>query len=126
MHVLIATDGSPSSIEAAQRASELLKPADHVTLTDIKGVVYARRDKDMPPNMARHARKTDARTLGEVLAGADVFLGLSAPNVLKQEWLPQMADKPLILALANPDPEILPELALWGLYHAAELNPDEC
>ncbi len=85
-------------------------PAGNVTLTDIKGVVYAGRDKDMPANMARYARQTDARTLGEVLAGADVFLGLSAPNVLKQEWLPQMADKPLILALANPDPEILPEL----------------
>jgi malate dehydrogenase (oxaloacetate-decarboxylating)(NADP+) len=85
-------------------------PVDNVTLTDIKGVVTAGRDKDMPANMARYARKTDARTLGEVLAGADVFLGLSAPNVLKQEWLGQMAAKPLILALANPDPEILPEL----------------
>jgi malate dehydrogenase (oxaloacetate-decarboxylating)(NADP+) len=85
-------------------------PVDNVTLTDIKGVVYAGRDKDMPANMARYARKTDARTLSEVLTGADVFLGLSAPNVLKQEWLPQMADKPLILALANPDPEIMPEL----------------
>jgi malate dehydrogenase (oxaloacetate-decarboxylating)(NADP+) len=85
-------------------------PVDNVTLTDIKGVVYAGRDKDMPANMARYARKTDARTLSEVLTGADVFLGLSAPNVLKQEWLPQMAAKPLILALANPDPEILPEL----------------
>ena len=85
-------------------------PVGNVTLTDIKGVVHAGRDKDMPANMARYARKTDARTLGEVLAGADVFLGLSAPNVVKQEWLAQMADKPLILALANPDPEILPEL----------------
>jgi malate dehydrogenase (oxaloacetate-decarboxylating)(NADP+) len=85
-------------------------PVDNVTLTDIKGVVTIGRDKDMPANMARYARKTDARTLGEVLAGADVFLGLSAPNVLKQEWLGQMAPKPLILALANPDPEILPEL----------------
>ena len=85
-------------------------PVDNVTLTDIKGVVYAGRDKDMPANMARYARKTDARTLNEVLTGADVFLGLSAPNVLKQEWLPDMAAKPLILALANPDPEITPEL----------------
>ena len=69
------------------------------------------RGDEMPPNMARYARKTDARTLGDVLVGADVFLGLSAPNVLKPEWLPQMAPKPLILALANPDPEILPEIA---------------
>ena len=84
---------------------------ENITLTDIKGVVHKDRGDDMPPNMARYARKTDARTLGEVLAGADVFLGLSAPNVLKPEWLPQMATKPLILALANPDPEILPEVA---------------
>ncbi len=76
-------------------------PADNITLTG----------DEMAPNMARYARKTDARTLGEVLVGADVFLGLSAPNVLKAEWLPQMAEKPLILALANPDPEILPEVA---------------
>jgi malate dehydrogenase (oxaloacetate-decarboxylating)(NADP+) len=86
-------------------------PAANVTLTDIKGVVHAGRDKDMPENMARYAKRTDARTLGEVLAGADVFLGLSAPNVLKKEWLPQMAAKPLILALANPDPEIEPNVA---------------
>ena len=86
-------------------------PIDNVTLTDIKGVVHKDRGDEMPPNMARYARKTDARTLGDVLVGADVFLGLSAPNVLKPEWLPQMADKPLILALANPNPEILPEIA---------------
>jgi malate dehydrogenase (oxaloacetate-decarboxylating)(NADP+) len=86
-------------------------PIDNVTLTDIKGVVHKDRGDEMPPNMARYARKTDARTLGDVLVGADVFLGLSAPNVLKAEWLPQMAPKPLILALANPDPEILPEIA---------------
>jgi malate dehydrogenase (oxaloacetate-decarboxylating)(NADP+) len=86
-------------------------PVDNITLTDIKGVVHKDRGDDMPPNMARYARKTDARTLGDVLVGADVFLGLSAPNVLKPEWLPQMAAKPLILALANPDPEILPEVA---------------
>src|SRR5881398_1619139 len=86
-------------------------PVDNITLTDIKGVVHKDRGDDMPPNMARYARRTDARTLGDVLVGADVFLGLSAPNVLKPEWLPQMAAKPLILALANPDPEILPEVA---------------
>ena len=85
-------------------------PAGQVTLTDVKGVVYAGREAGMPPNMARYARETDGRTLHDVLAGADVFLGLSAPGVLKAEWLGLLADKPLILALANPDPEILPEL----------------
>jgi len=85
-------------------------PPGNVTLTDVKGVVYEGRDEAMPPNMARYARRTDARRLRDVLAGADVFLGLSAPNVLKPEWLDLLADKPLILALANPDPEIMPEL----------------
>ena len=87
-----------------------LRP-ENVTLTDIKGVVRADRN-DMLPNMARYARHTDARTLQEVLAGADIFLGLSAPRVLKPEWLPLLAPKPLILALANPEPEILPELVV--------------
>jgi len=85
-------------------------PPGSVMLTDVKGVVYEGRDEAMPPNMARYARRTDARRLRDVLAGADVFLGLSAPNVLKPEWLDLLADKPLILALANPDPEIMPEL----------------
>ncbi|MCP5412714.1 MAG: NADP-dependent malic enzyme [Alphaproteobacteria bacterium] len=84
-------------------------PTDNVTLTDIKGVVHQGRGDEMAPNLARYARRTDARTLGEVLVGADVFLGLSAPNVLKAEWMAQMAPNPLVLALANPDPEILPE-----------------
>ena len=86
-------------------------PVGNVTLTDIKGVVYEGREENMPPNMARYARQTDARRLPDALPGADVFLGLSAPNVLKPEWLAEMADKPLIMALANPDPEITPDAA---------------
>jgi malate dehydrogenase (oxaloacetate-decarboxylating)(NADP+) len=85
-----------------------LKPAN-VTLTDVKGVIYAGREPDMLPNMERYANPTNARTLEEALPGADVFLGLSAPRVLKAEWLHLLAAKPLILALANPEPEILPE-----------------
>ncbi|MCI3132395.1 NADP-dependent malic enzyme [Phenylobacterium aquaticum] len=85
-------------------------PIENVTLTDIKGVVYAGRDPDMAENMARYARPTDARTLPDVLPGADIFLGLSAPRVFKPEWLPLLGEKPLILAMANPEPEILPEL----------------
>ncbi len=92
-------------------------PVENVTLTDIKGVVYQGRDPDMPENLARYARPTDARALPDVLKGADIFLGLSAPRVLKAEWLPLLAEKPLILAMANPDPEILPELV-------AEARPD--
>ncbi len=83
-----------------------LRP-ENVTLTDIAGVVRADRE-GMLPNMARYARDTSARTLRDVLADADVFLGLSAPRVLKPEWLRLLAPKPLILALANPEPEIMP------------------
>ncbi len=85
-------------------------PAQNVTLTDIRGVVHAGRDADMPRNMARYARRTDARTLAEVIAGADIFMGLSAPRVFKPEWLPLLAPRPIIMALANPEPEIMPEL----------------
>ena len=85
-----------------------LKP-ENVTLTDIKGVV-AKGRPDMLPNMARYARDTNAATLHDALPGADIFMGLSAPGVLKAEWLPLLADRPLILALANPDPEIDPAL----------------
>jgi malate dehydrogenase (oxaloacetate-decarboxylating)(NADP+) len=63
----------------------------------------------MEPNKARYARKTDARKLAEAMPGADIFLGLSGPGAMKQEWIKTMAEKPLVLALANPTPEILPE-----------------
>ncbi len=84
-----------------------LRP-ENATLTDIEGVVRTGRT-GMRANMARYARQTSARRLEEVLGGADIFLGLSAPRVLKPEWLRLLAGKPLILALANPDPEIAPE-----------------
>ena len=85
-----------------------LRP-ENVTLTDIKGVI--RKDRpDMLPNMARYARDTNATTLKDALPGCDIFMGLSAPRVLKPEWLPLLAEKPLILALANPDPEIDPDI----------------
>ncbi|HSS28017.1 MAG TPA: NADP-dependent malic enzyme [Usitatibacter sp.] len=82
---------------------------ENVWVTDIKGVVYEGRKEEMDDNKARYARKTDARKLAEVIEGADVFLGLSAGGVLKPEMVKKMAAKPLILALANPEPEILPE-----------------
>src|SRR5438067_589567 len=85
--------------------------ADNIWVSDIKGVVYQGRKEEMDPNKARYARKTSARTLAEIMPGADVFLGLSAGGVLKAEMVAQMADKPLSLALANPEPEILPDVA---------------
>jgi malate dehydrogenase (oxaloacetate-decarboxylating)(NADP+) len=82
--------------------------AENVTLTDIKGVVHANRE-NLDDRMACYARVTDARTLEDSLDGCDIFMGLSAPRVLKAEWLHKLAPNPLILALANPEPEILPE-----------------
>ena len=84
---------------------------ENVWVSDIKGVVWAGRTEEMDDNKARYAQATDKRTLKEILPGADVFLGLSAGKVLKPEWLPSMADRPLILALANPEPEIMPDVA---------------
>jgi malate dehydrogenase (oxaloacetate-decarboxylating)(NADP+) len=86
-------------------------PKAHVTLTDIQGVVWKGRKELMDPDKEQYAVDTKARTLAEVIAGADVFLGLSAGGVLKADMVAKMADRPLILALANPEPEIRPEIA---------------
>jgi malate dehydrogenase (oxaloacetate-decarboxylating)(NADP+) len=86
-------------------------PEDRIVATDIQGVVYRGRKEEMDPHKERYARDTRARSLAEVIGGADVFLGLSAGNVLKPEMVAKMAARPLILALANPEPEIHPELA---------------
>jgi len=82
---------------------------EHVTLCDIDGVVHQGRGS-MDPYKERYAVDSDARVLDDVIDGADVFLGLSAPRVLKPEQVERMADRPLIMALANPEPEIRPEL----------------
>ncbi len=84
-------------------------PLANILVTDIKGVVYAGRTEEMDPIKARYAKETKARTLAEAIPGADVFLGLSAGGVLKPEMVKTMAKTPLIFALANPTPEILPE-----------------
>jgi len=86
-------------------------PVKNIIVTDILGVAYKGRKEEMDEWKSVYASDTKARTLREALEGADVFLGLSAPEVLKPDMLGSMAKKPLILALANPTPEILPELA---------------
>ncbi len=83
---------------------------ENVILTDIDGVVYTGRAQ-MNPVIARYASETPMRTLAEAVDGADIFLGLSAPGVLKPEMVKSMADRPIIMALANPTPEIMPEEA---------------
>ncbi|MBM3525978.1 MAG: NADP-dependent malic enzyme, partial [Alphaproteobacteria bacterium] len=82
---------------------------ENIWATDIAGVVYEGRREEMDPRKARYARRTSERSLREVIAGADVFLGLSAPRVLKPEWVKTMAERPIVMALANPTPEIMPE-----------------
>ena len=84
-------------------------PIENIFVTDLAGVVYKGRTELMDPDKERFAQDTSARTLREIIPGADIFLGLSAAGVLKQDMVAQMADRPLILALANPTPEILPE-----------------
>ncbi|NYT38492.1 NADP-dependent malic enzyme [Allopusillimonas soli] len=86
-------------------------PLEHIWVSDIEGVVYKGRKTLMDPDKERFAQDTGARTLGDIIDGADVFLGLSAGGVLKPEMVARMAARPLILALANPTPEILPEEA---------------
>ncbi|MCC7327810.1 MAG: NADP-dependent malic enzyme [Burkholderiales bacterium] len=84
---------------------------ENIFVADIEGVVYEGRTKLMDEHKVAYAQPTQARTLADILPGADVFLGLSAGGVLKPEWLPTMAKSPLILALANPEPEIMPDVA---------------
>src|SRR5919112_2021414 len=97
---------------AAIACTELIKAMgvrhDHVIMCDRKGVIYQGREGGMDQWKSAHAAKTDARTLEEALRGADVFLGLSAAGALKPEMVDEMEKSPIIFAMANPDPEILP------------------
>ncbi len=84
---------------------------NNVWVCDSKGLIYQGRDANMEPNKARYAQATDKRTLADVIEGADVFLGLSVAGQLKAEMVSRMGAQPIILALANPEPEIRPEVA---------------
>jgi len=108
---LVASGAGAAALACLDMLVSLGVRMENIVVTDIKGVVYKGRTEEMDGNKARYAVQTSARTLGEVIAGADVFLGLSAGGVLKPEMVRQMAGQPLIFALANPTPEILPEQA---------------
>jgi malate dehydrogenase (oxaloacetate-decarboxylating)(NADP+) len=109
--VKIVTSGAGAAALACLDLLVLLgAPVENIWVTDIKGVVYEGRVEEMDEIKARYAKVTEARTLGDVIADADVFLGLSAGGVLKPEMVAKMAANPLIMALANPTPEISPEL----------------
>jgi malate dehydrogenase (oxaloacetate-decarboxylating)(NADP+) len=106
---LVASGAGAAALACLDLLVSLGLPIENITATDIAGVVYQGRKEEMDPNKARYAKDTKARKLAEVIVSADVFLGLSAPGVLKAEMVKTMAEKPLILALANPTPEIMPE-----------------
>jgi malate dehydrogenase (oxaloacetate-decarboxylating)(NADP+) len=108
----IVTSGAGAAALACLNLLVLLgAQRENIFVTDIEGVVYAGRPTLMDRWKAVYAKETDARTLTDVIGGADVFLGLSAADVLKPAMVEKMAERPLILALANPEPEIKPELA---------------
>ena len=106
---LVASGAGAAALSCLDLLVDLGMKVDNITVTDLAGVVYQGRKELMDPRKERYARKTDARKLADVIAGADIFLGLSAPKVLTPDMVKQMADQPLIFALANPTPEILPE-----------------
>ncbi|MBC7578767.1 MAG: NADP-dependent malic enzyme, partial [Tardiphaga sp.] len=110
--VKIVTSGAgAAAIACLNLLVEMGAQRKNIWVCDIDGVVHEGRNTLMDRWKAVYAQKTDKRTLGDVIAGADIFLGVSAPNVLKPEMVKQMADKPLVMALANPNPEIMPDEA---------------
>ena len=108
---LVVSGAGAAALACVDLLVDLGLAKSNVVLTDIAGVVYQGRTEVMDPYKARYAIDTPLRTLEEAIAGADIFLGLSAGGVLKPHWLPRMAAGPIILALANPVPEVMPDLA---------------
>ncbi|MGH8669457.1 MAG: NADP-dependent malic enzyme [Burkholderiales bacterium] len=108
---LVASGAGAAALACLELLVKMGMPRANITVTDIKGVVYKGRREEMDADKELFAKQTRARSLGEVIAGADIFLGLSAGGVLAPEMVKKMAERPLILALANPEPEIRPELA---------------
>ena len=106
---LVTSGAGAAALACLKLLVKLGLPRQHIFVTDLAGVVYTGRTELMDQDKVEFAQTTDARTLGEVIAGADVFLGLSAAGVLKPAMVASMAARPIIFALANPTPEITPE-----------------
>jgi malate dehydrogenase (oxaloacetate-decarboxylating)(NADP+) len=106
---LVASGAGAAALACLGLLVKLGMPRENIFVTDLAGVVYEGRTELMDEDKAFFAQKTSARSLRDVMAGADVFLGLSAGGVLKADMVATMAPRPLIFALANPTPEILPE-----------------
>ena len=109
---LVASGAGAAALACLDLIVNLGLKRENIWVTDGKGVVYTGRTAGMDENKARYAQGTSARTLADVMPGADIFLGLSAAGVLKADWVKEMARDPLIFAMANPIPEIMPEDAL--------------
>jgi len=108
---LVCSGAGAASIACLDLLVHMGIKQSNIYVVDSRGVIWEGRDKAMEPNKARYAQTTDARTLADVCRDADVFLGCSAPGVLTADMVKTMAPNPLILALANPEPEIRPEVA---------------
>jgi len=108
---IVSTGGGAAGIACLNMLLKLGVKRENIWLCDIHGLVYEGRGQDMNPQKAEFAQKTDKRQLDEVIEGADLFLGLSGPNVLTPDMVAQMTTQPIIFALANPSPEILPDAA---------------
>lgn len=108
---LVCSGAGAAAIACLKLLVSMGMPKENITVVDSKGVIWAGREPDMEPNKAAFARDTSLRTLEEAVKDADIFLGCSAPGLLTPEMLNSMADKPIVLALANPEPEIRPEVA---------------
>ncbi len=106
---MVVSGAGAAALACLDLAVDLGFPIENIYVTDLAGVVYKGRTELMDPDKERFAQDTPHRTLAEIIPGADIFLGLSAGGVLKPEMVAKMAPNPLILALANPNPEILPE-----------------
>ncbi|WP_170782766.1 NADP-dependent malic enzyme [Ruegeria lacuscaerulensis] len=108
---VVSTGGGAAGIACLSMLVKLGVKRENIWLCDIHGLVYEGRAEDMNPHKDQFAQKSDLRTLDDVIGDADLFLGLSGPNVLKPEMVAKMASRPIIFALANPTPEILPDAA---------------
>ncbi len=106
---IVSTGGGAAGIACLNMLLKLGVKRENVWLCDIEGLVYEGREKDMTPQKAEYAQGTEPATLMDVIEGADLFLGLSGPGVLKPDMVAKMAKRPIIFALANPTPEISPE-----------------
>jgi malate dehydrogenase (oxaloacetate-decarboxylating)(NADP+) len=108
---IVSTGGGAAGIACLKMLIKLGAKQENIWLCDIHGLVHEGREVDMNPIKSEFAQASDLRTLDDVIDGADLFLGLSGPGVLKPEMVARMATRPIIFALANPTPEILPALA---------------